>query len=324
MMPHHRPGHDRHDGHHRDDGHDHNHRGASRRRLVAALALIVSYMGVEIVAGVFSGSLALLADAAHMLTDAGAIGLALFAMWIANRPASIERTFGYYRTEVLAAMFNAFSLWVIAAWIFFEAYHRFRDVPEVQGGIVLIAGGAGLVVNLVAAWILHRSAGHSLNVEGAFRHMIADLLGSIGVVISGVLTLAFGWWLADPILSVLIGALVLASSWRLVSKVFQVLLEGSPAHIDMHRLCQAMEDVEGVTLVHDIHAWTITSGYESLTAHVLVDPDYPNELETLRRRLQHIAYEHHGISHITIQMEQSLEGCTERHHFDHLMTDTSR
>ena len=271
------------------DGPAHDHREAGRRRLLIALALISSYMGVEIAAGILSGSLALLADAAHMLTDAAAIALALFAMWISNRPASIERTFGYYRTEVLAALFNVISLWVIAGWIFFEAYHRFREVPEVAGGIVLVAGGAGLVVNLIAVWILRRSAGHSLNVEGAFRHVMADLMGSIGVVISGVLTLAFGWWIADPILGVLIGALILAGSWRLVGKVFRVLLEGTPAHLDMGRLCSELESVAGVTLVHDIHAWTITSGYESLTAHVLVDPDYPGELETLRRRLQQIA-----------------------------------
>ena len=311
------------DAHRHADADGHDHRSASRRRLVLALSLISGYMGVEIVAGILSGSLALLADAAHMLTDAGAIGLALFAMWIANRPASIERTFGYHRTEVLAAMFNAFSLWVIAVWIFYEAYHRFQDVPEVQGGIVLLAGGAGLVVNLVAAWILRRSAGHSLNVEGAFLHVMADLVGSIGVVASGALTLAFGWWLADPILGVFIGLLILASSWRLVTKVFQVLMEGSPAHIDMHSLCQALEDLEGITLVHDIHAWTITSGYETLTAHVLVDPDYPGEMETLRRRLQQVAYHDFGIGHITLQMEQSLEGCTERHHFEHLFTDPS-
>ena len=297
----------------------HEYREAGRRRLLIALALIVSYMVVEVVVGMLSGSLALLADAAHMLTDAGAIGLALFAIWISNRPASIKRTFGYYRTEVLAALFNAVSLWVLAAWIFYEAYHRFRDVPEVAGGMVLIAGSAGLLVNVVAALILHRSAGHSLNVDGAFQHVIADLLGSIGVVVSGVLTLAFGWWIADPILSVLIGVLILISSSRLVVNVFQVLLEGAPARIDMHRLCMALEDVQGVTLVHDIHAWTITSGYESLTAHVLVDPDYHGELESLRRQLQQIAYHDFGIAHITMQMEQSLEGCTERHHFDHLM-----
>ena len=306
------------------DGSAHDHREAGRRRLLIALALISGYMGVEIAAGILSGSLALLADAAHMLTDAAAIALALFAMWIANRPASIERTFGYYRTEVLAALFNVVSLWVIAGWIFFEAYHRFREVPEVAGGIVLVAGGAGLVVNLIAVWILRRSAGHSLNVEGAFRHVMADLMGSIGVVISGVLTLAFGWWIADPILGVLIGALILAGSWRLVGKVFRVLLEGTPAHLDMGRLCSELESVAGVTLVHDIHAWTITSGYESLTAHVLVDPDYPGELETLRRQLQQIAYKDFGIAHITIQIEQSLEGCTERHHFDHLLAPETR
>ena len=299
--------------------HAHNYRETGRRRLLIALALIVSYMAVEVVVGVLSGSLALLADAAHMLTDAGAIGLALFAIWVGNRPASIKRTFGYYRTEVLAALFNAVSLWILAAWIFYEAYHRFRDVPEVAGGVVLIAGGAGLLVNLGAAWILHRSAGHSLNVEGAFRHVMADLMGSVGVIVAGTLTLAYGWWIADPILSVLIGVLILISSWRLVVNVFHVLLEGAPARIDMHRLCMALEDVPGVTLVHDIHAWTITSGYESLTAHVLVDPDYPGELESLRRQLQQISYHDFGIAHITMQMEQSLEGCTERHHFDHLM-----
>ena len=299
-------------------GHSHDRRDASRRRLVIALALVSGYMGVEIAAGILSGSLALLADAAHMLTDAAAIGLALFAMWIATRPASIQRTFGYYRTEVLAALFNALSLWLIAAWIFVEAFRRFRDVPEVEGGIVLIAGAVGLGVNLIAVWILRRSAGHSLNVEGAFQHLLADLMGSIGVVVSGILTLAFGWWIADPILGALIGVLILISSWPLMVKVFQVLLEGAAAHLDMSRLCSELEDVEGVTQVHDIHAWTITSGYESFSAHVLIDPDYLGEMETLRRRMQQIAYQDFGIAHVTIQMEQSLDGCAERHHFDHL------
>ncbi len=233
----------------RDDhtGHSYGHRRA--KRLTIALALISGYMVVEIVAGILSGSLALLSDAAHMFTDAAAIGLAIFAIWVANRPASIERTFGYYRTEVLAALFNVLSLWLVSAWIFFEAYHRFRDVPEVEGGIVLLAGGVGLGVNLAAVWILRRSAGHSLNVEGAFRHVLADLMGSIGVVVSGILTLAFGWWIADPILGVLIGLLILVSSWRLVVKVFQVLLEGVPVGLDMRRLCSELEDLEGVTLV---------------------------------------------------------------------------
>ena len=303
--------------------HTHDHRSASRRNLLLALVLIAGYMVVEILVGLLSGSLALLADAGHMLSDVAAIGLALLAMWIAERPASISQTFGYYRAEVLAALFNAISLWAVAGWIFFEAYHRFRDIPEVDGGIVLVVGAVGLAVNLVAVRILYGSAAQSLNIEGAVRHVFADVMGSIGVIGSGALTLIFGWRLADPILGVLIGALVLISSWHLVVKASRVLLEGTPSHLDMNRLCIELESVEGVTLVHDIHAWTITSGYESLTAHVLIDPDYPGELEILRRRLQRIAYEDFGLTHITMQMERSVDGCAERHHFDHLAIPAS-
>ena len=301
----------------------HDHRPTSRRKLLLALALIAGYMALEIVVGILSGSLALLADAAHMLSDVAAIGLALLAMWIAERPATIRQTFGYYRTEVMAALFNAISLWVVAGWVFFEAYQRFRETPQVEGGIVLIVGAVGLAVNLIAFRILYGSADKSLNVEGAVRHVLADLMGSIGVIGSGALTMIFGWRIADPVLGILIGILVLLSSWHLVVKAFRVLLEGAPAHLDMNRLCIELENVEGVTLVHDIHAWTITSGYESLTAHVLIDPDYPGELEALRRRLQQIAYEDFGLTHITIQIEQSVDGCAERHHFDHMAIPAS-
>ena len=314
--------HDDHAGHDHV-GHDHDHahdlREAGRRNLVISLALIGVYMVVEIVGGLMSGSLALLADAAHMFTDAGAIGLALFAMWMANRPASVERTFGYHRTEILAALANALSLWLIAGWIFFEAYHRFSEPPEVQGPLVLGVGAVGLVVNIAVVFILHRSAGHSINVEAAFWHVVADLLGSIGVVVSGVLVTVFGWWIADPILSVLIGLLILASSWSLVQKVFQVLLEATPERLDMYRLCSTMEEEPGVTLIHDVHAWTITSGYEALTAHVLLDPSLPKErIESVLRRLRQIASDEFGIRHITLQVEQTVEGCTEDHHVGHL------
>ena len=206
-------------------------------------------MFVEVVGGILSGSLALLADAGHMLTDAAAILLALFAMWIAERPASVESTFGYYRTEVLAALFNTLSLWVIAAWIFFEAYHRIRETPEVEGPLLLGVGAAGLVVNILAAYVLHRAAGESLNAEGAFQHVMADLFGSIGVVVSGVLILAFAtspgspWFIVDPILSIGIGLLILRSSWGLFMRVFKVLIEGTPKHLDMYRICSDMEDV---------------------------------------------------------------------------------
>ena len=224
-------------------------------------------------------------------------------------------------------MFNALALWVLASWIFYEAYRRLGEHAdghghEVEGGLMLAVASAGLVINLLAAWILYRSSRHSINVEGAFWHIVADLMGSIAVVISGVLTLAFDWDLVDPILSIIIAALILVSSCRLAIKVFRVLLESVPAGLDMYRLCSDLEEVEGVTLVHDVHAWTITSGYDALTAHVLVDPDYQGDFESLLRRLQRIAYQEFGIRHITIQMEQSVADCTENHHVGHLEART--
>ena len=319
---------------HGEAGHDyaghegHDYRGASKRSLLIALVLIVGHMGVEIADGILSGSLGLLAHATHMLTDAVALSLALFAMWIAERPATITRTFGYHRTEVLAVMFNALALWVLASWIFYEAYQRFGEHAEghghhVEGEIMLTVACIGLAINAIAAWILHRSSKHSINVEGAFWHIMADLMSSVAVVVSGVIVLFFDWDLVDPVLSILIAALILVSSCRLAIKVFHVLLESTPAHLDMYRLCSALEDVEGVTLVHDVHAWTITTGYEALTAHVLVDPDYPGELDPLLRRLRQIAYQNFGLRHITIQVEQSVADCTENHHVGHLEAQSS-
>ena len=276
-------------------------------------------MFAEVIGGILSGSLALIADAGHMLADAASIALALLAMQFATRSASAERTFGSHRLEILAALVNALTLWLIAAWVVVEAFHRLQEVPQVQGLLMLSVGTIGLIVNVLAAWILHRSSEHSLNVEGAFQHVMADLLGSVGVVISGTLVWAFGWTLADPIVSVVIAVLILLSTWRLLAKVVHVLLEGVPEHIDLFRLCSKMEDVEGVVLIHDIHVWTIAQGYDALNAHVLVDRELPaGELDPLLRRLRKIASHDFGIQHITIQMEQSIEGCTEHHHVDHL------
>ena len=193
---------------HAGHDHDHDYRSAGRRSLIIVLILLCCHMGIEIAGGILSGSLGLLAHATHMITDAVAIGLALFAMWIAERPATITRTFGYHRTEVLVVMFNALALWVLASWIFYEAYRRLGEHAdghghEVEGGLMLAVASAGLVINLLAAWILYRSSRHSINVEGAFWHIVADLMGSIAVVISGVLTLAFDWDLVDPILSII-------------------------------------------------------------------------------------------------------------------------
>ncbi len=276
-------------------------------------------MIVEVVGSIISGSLALLADAGHMLTDSAAIALALFAMWLSGRSATIGRTFGYHRTEVLAALVNTLSLWLIAGWIFFEAYQRFWETPELEGTVLFSVGLVGLVVNIAAAYILHAAAGESLNVEGAYQHVLADLLGSVGAVLSGVLVLAFEWWIADPILSVIIGLLILKSSWSLFMGVFKVLLEGTPDSVDMYELCSEMEEVEGVTLVHDVHAWTITSGYNAFTAHVLVDPTYSGDSGDLLTSLRKIA-RRYDLTHITLQLEHSAADCAEEnHHVDHLV-----
>ncbi|MXY71916.1 MAG: cation transporter [Dehalococcoidia bacterium] len=314
-------GHDGHD-HHGHDHHDHAHdlRGLSRRSLFFALVLISGYMVAEIIGGILSGSLALLADAGHMATDAAAIGLALLAMWIAERSASAERTFGFYRTEILAALLNAIALWIIVAWICFEAYHRFgAEGAHVDGWPVLWVGLGGLAVNIAAAFILHRSSEHSLNAEGAFQHVMADLLGSVGVVVSSILVITLGWHVADPVISIVIGLLILVSSWGLMTSVIHVLLEGTPDHIDVYKLCNDIEELEGVTLVHDVHAWTITSQSDAFTAHVLIDPSYGGDKDALLTAMKQIAHEEFGIAHITIQMEESVNGCDEDHHVDHLL-----
>ena len=298
-------------------GHSHDHRSASRRSLRISLALIMAYMVVEVVGGLVSGSLALLADAGHMLTDGSAISLALLAIWVSGRPASIEQTFGFHRTEILAALLNALSLWFISALIFFEASRRFDDTLDVDGGIMLAVGAVGLLVNLAAAWVLHRSSGESLNVEGAFLHVIADLLGSVAVVSGGILVLVFEWDIADPIFGIVIGVLILASSLRLLWKVVHVLMEGTPSHLDLHHLCQRLEELEGVTGVHDIHAWTITTGYDALSAHVTADPTVMQDPNPVLQALRDIASSEFGIGHVTIQLEDSMEGCVEDHHIEH-------
>jgi cobalt-zinc-cadmium efflux system protein len=311
--------HHNHDHHHHGPGeHDHDLHGASRRSLTVALVLTVGYMVIQLVGSILSGSLALLAEAAHKVTDAASIGFALAALHFSTRPASAQRTFGYRRLEILAALVNALSLWLVAGWLIMEAYERTHDAHHhVEGEVMLAFGAVGLLVNLSVAWVLHRSSKHNVNVEGAFRHVMVDLLGTVGVVVSGLLVWAFHWDHADTVVSVIIGVLILLSTWRLIGKVVHVLLEGVPKHIDVYRLCSEMEEVQGVGLIHDIHVWSLVPGYEMLTAHVLVDPEF-QDLEFLRRRLREIAADDFGIHHITIQLEYTADGCTEHHHVDHL------
>lgn len=312
----------------RRQDHDHHHHGpaehgddlhsASRYSLIIALLLTVGYMLIQVVGSVLSGSLALLAEAVHKVTDAASIGFALAALHFSTRPASVQRTYGLRRLEILAALLNALSLWLIAGWLLMAAYERTHDAHHhVEGEIMLAFGAAGLLVNLSVAGVLHRASKHNVNVESAFLHIMVDLLGTVGVVVSGLLVWAFDWDHADTVVSVVIAVLILFSTWRLIGKVVNVLLEGVPKHIDVYRLCTQMEDVVGVGLIHDIHVWSLVPGYEVLTAHILVDPEF-KDLEFLRRRLREIAANDFGIQHITIQLEYTAKGCTERHHLDHL------
>ena len=287
-------------------------RRASQRSLFLALWLIGGYAVVEVVGGLLSGSLALLADAAHETLDAISIALALVAMRLGERAATARFTYGYRRLEILAALVNALTLWLIVGWILHEAWQRLHAVPEVQGLAVLAVGAVGLLINVAVAWTLPREAAHSVNVDGAFQHVLADLLGSIGVLVSGGLILAFGWMLADPLVTVFISILILRSAWHLLAKVVHVLLEGTPAHIDVQQLCAQLEAMTGVAQVHDLHVWTISPGSEALTAHVVMasgeaSPDAL--LAAIRARIQ----SDYGIDHLTIQLERSDGNCPERH-----------
>jgi cobalt-zinc-cadmium efflux system protein len=255
----------------------------------------------ELVGGLLSGSLALLADAGHMLSDVGALALALGAIWLARRPPTARMSFGLRRAEILAALINGVALVAIAIWIFIEAARRFSDPPEILAGATLAVALAGLAVNVVGAVILGRSGGRSLNLRAARLHVVADLLGSIGVILAAVIILATGWLYADPLVSVLIGVLVLASAWRVLRESLGVLLEATPEGIDADEVGRRMAEVEGVAEVHDLHIWTITSGFPALSAHVLVPEG--EDCHARRRELSEMLSRDFGIAHTTLQVE---------------------
>jgi cobalt-zinc-cadmium efflux system protein len=269
--------------------------------LGVALALTAAFTVVEVVGGLFAGSLALLADAVHMLSDNVAIALALLAVWLARRPATPGRTYGYKRAEVLAALANGVALVALAIWIFYEAVRRFRDPPDVLGGWVLAIGIAGIGVNLAAGAILSRARDESLNVEAAFRHVLADLLGSVGVVVSAIVVLATGWLEADPLAGLLIGVLVLVSSWSILRDSTTILLEGAPAGIDTRAVGERLARAPGVVEVHDLHIWTITSGFPALSAHVLVGRG--EDCHGIRHELERLLEREFGVEHTTLQVE---------------------
>jgi cobalt-zinc-cadmium efflux system protein len=291
-----------HAGHsHGTGGHPHGGSGQTRRALATALAITATYTVAEIIGGLITGSLALLADAGHMLSDNFSLGLALFAFWLSAKPPTPERSFGFKRAEILAALINGVMLVAISIWIFYEAYHRFQDPPEILGGWMMAVAVIGLFVNVAAALVLSRSGGESLNLQGALRHVLADLAGSAGVIAAALIIVLTGWLYADPIISVLIGFLVLVSSWKLLRDSVSILLEQSPLGMDANEVGRKMVSVEGVEEVHDLHIWEITSDFPALAAHVLVGND--QDCHERRREIEKVLYREFGIEHTTLQID---------------------
>lgn len=263
--------------------------------------LVLAYMVAEVVGALLTNSLALLADAGHMLSDAGALALSLFALWIARRPPTPTLTYGFYRTEILAALVNGAALVAISVYIFAEAIRRMGAPPEIEGGWMMVVAAGGLAVNLIGLWILSSGRSESLNVRGAWLHVLTDTLGSVGTLAAGALILGFGWWWADPVASIAIAVLVLYSSWALLRETVAVLMEGAPGDIDVDEVREALHSVPGVDSAHDLHVWTITSGMVSLSAHVVAQE--PNADGLLLERIRRMLHDRFGIDHITVQVE---------------------
>jgi len=285
--------------------HDHDARSGSGRALGLALALTAGFTIIEVVAGFLTGSLALLADAVHMLSDNVSLALALGAVLLARRPATPERTYGFKRAEVLAALVNGLALVALAIWILYAAVRRLGDPPDVLGGWMLVVGLVGIGVNLAAGAILFRARAGSLNVDAAFRHVLADLLGSVGVVVAALVILATGWLEADPVVSILIALFVLASSWSILRDSTTILLEAAPKGTDTSAVGERLARAPGVVEVHDLHVWTITSGFPALSAHVLVGRG--EDCHGRRRELEALLHDEFGIEHTTLQVDHAAD-----------------
>jgi cobalt-zinc-cadmium efflux system protein len=291
-------GHDH--GHSHGHGHGHHHHATSTRALAWALVLTLIILVAEGVGGWLSNSLALLADAGHVLTDAGALGLSLFVAWLARQPGSPAKTFGYLRWEILAALINGATLLGISVWIVVEALMRFRHPEPIEGGLMLGVAVLGFVVNAISVVLLHGERDGSLNVRGAYLHVLGDALASGGTVVAAVVIRFSGWTYADPVASLVTTVLIVAGAWSLVRESVDVLLEAAPAHIALDKVRTRLETIEHVASVHDLHVWTVTSGMVAMSAHAIVPncEDHQRVLEEAHTLCQSL-----GIQHVTIQLE---------------------
>lgn len=304
-------------GHDHHGGHDHHHHGPDareiarmspedrareQRSLLFTLGITATIMVLEAVGGFLSGSLALRADAGHMLTDSSSLLLAALAFSFASRPADRRRTYGYYRLEILAALVNGVLLLALAGWIVWEAIERFSHPRAIDAKTMMSIAAIGLVANLVGLVLLGRKGG-SLNLRGAYLHVLGDTLSSVGVVVAGTVILLTGWTLVDPILSIAIALVIVWSAWSLVRASVDVLLEAVPAHLDLAEVLHAMEQIPGVATIHDLHIWTISSGIHSLSAHVVVESCDMGRNEEILRELRAMLEERYGLDHVTLQIE---------------------
>ncbi|OIK16369.1 cation transporter [Bacillus sp. MUM 116] len=301
-------------GHHHhghSHGHGHSHTN-NKKALFASFLIIAGFMIVEVVGGILTNSLALLSDAGHMLSDAVSLGLSYFAIKLGERKVTQEKTYGYKRFEIIAAALNGITLIVVALFIFYEAFHRFLAPPEVQSKGMLVISVTGLVVNIIAAWILMKGdKEENLNVRSAFLHVIGDMLGSVGAIIAALLILFFGWGIADPIASVIVAILIIFSGFRVTKDSFHILMEGAPEQIDMKKVKAALAGIPMVEEVHDLHIWTITSGYPILSCHITIHDDgVHDEILSYSQKILHDQFE---IEHSTIQIEKAAIGCPSPH-----------
>jgi cobalt-zinc-cadmium efflux system protein len=286
--------------------------GENKKNLAIVLGLTTAYLVAEIVGGLWTGSLALLADAGHMLTDVAGLALALLAIWFAEKPATPERTYGYYRFEILAALTNAVVLIGISLYILYEAYERFKNPPEVESAAMLGIAAIGLIINIVGMFILRAGSKESLNMKGAYFEVLSDMLTSIGVIIAGIIMLTTGWYYADPLISAGIGLFILPRTWALLKESVSVLLEGTPTDVNLENLRESLTKIEGVAGIHDLHVWSLTSGVNAMSVHTVLTND--DQHDAVMKRVHDFVTKNFKISHVTVQTE--CEGYAE--HETHL------
>ncbi|UQZ34512.1 cation transporter [Paenibacillus sp. PK3_47] len=301
----HNQGHGHNHSHSHAHGHSHSHAPDSKKGLVIALIITGGIMLLEFFGGLITDSLALLSDSGHMLGDTVSLALSLVAMIFAVKPPSRKNTYGFYRFEIMAALFNGVTLFVIAGFIMWEAYQRFSAPPEVASGTMMIIASVGLLANLISAWSLMRKSNvkENINVRSAYLHVISDALGSVGALLAGLIMQLFSWYIADPIISVIVALLILRGAWGVMKQAFHILMEGTPPSVDINEVKEDFLQIDGVIDVHDLHIWSITSGLDALSGHLLIE-DHKDHQTVLQQAVT-LVEEKFGIQHATLQIENS-------------------